>query len=243
MKRAKLLALLLCTLCVKNISAQYSLSSSNLGEYEAIGKGEALINSYTGSEIAKSTAIYGEQMTVFYADSKMESWHKKYNAYLKAAEYGDAIASACTLFADGVRILQDFYDIYVASRVNPQGIGSSAFMNNLYLETACEFIDTYNTINDVLKKGGSDNMLTGAAKTNMLWNIAGRMEDLDRKLRRLAYSITVTSFSDVWNAAIAGMVDKTPGQCAQEALDRWKRALDNTSRFMIYREEHPFIGL
>ena len=73
-------------------------------------------------------------------------------------------------------------------------------------------------------KGGTDNMMTGAERTEMLWQLSDELARLNNKLRSLAVSIAYHNLTDVWNQATAGMIDKTHAQIAEEAYDRWRRA-------------------
>lgn len=67
-------------------------------------------------------------------------------------------------------------------------------------------------------------MLTGAERTELLWWIEDNMAQLNRKLRKLAISIAFYNMTDVWHQATAGMIDRSHGDVAADALDRWKRA-------------------
>lgn len=69
-------------------------------------------------------------------------------------------------------------------------------------------------------------MLNGAERTQLIWNLERELEQLNSKLRRLAVSISVFSFEDVWNRAIAGKIDKSmvclplkqETECAEQQL-------------------------
>ena len=141
----------------------------------------------------------------------------KYNAYLKTARgYADALKAGCSLYADGVQTLQHLYEIQRAINANPVGIGATLAMNDLYLETATEFIKTYRLLKVSVAKGGTDNMLTGAERTEMLWQLSDELARLNAKLRTLAISIAYHNLTDVWNQYTAGMVDKSTVVCAAE---------------------------
>lgn len=155
----------------------------------------------------------------------MKGWESKYNSYLKKARgFADALKAGTTLFADGVQILQRLYELQRAVNANPVGIGATLAMNDLYLETVQEFVKTYRLLEESVAKGGSMNMMTGAERTEMLWNLTDALDNLNRKLRQLAISIAYHNLTDVWNQATAGIVHKSHGDIAQDALDRWKRA-------------------
>lgn len=69
-------------------------------------------------------------------------------------------------------------------------------------------------------------MLNSAERTQLIWNLERELEQLNSKLRRLAVSISVFSFEDVWNRAIAGKIDKSmvclplkqETECAEQQL-------------------------
>ena len=186
-----LIALLLGTI---SLSAQ-GLSSSNPAEYAAIIAGETRIDSQVVKQSRGMTAIAAEQMAMVKLNTKMKNWEKKYNDYLKTVSgYASAIKAATTLYSDGMQTLTALWDVHTACRINPQGIAASVSMNNLYMETATEFIRTYKTLKKVVAKGGEGNMLSGAERTELLWNLTDNLARLNRKLRLLAVSITCRLF-------------------------------------------------
>ena len=68
------------------------------------------------------------------------------------------------------------------------------------------------------------NMMTGAERTQLLWELNDGLAELNRKLRALAVSIAYYNFKDVWNHATSGMIDKTHGDIAKDARERWRRS-------------------
>lgn len=157
--------------------------------------------------------------------TQMKSWERKYNSYLTTARgYADALRAGCTLYAEGVVTLRELYNVVKACNANPQGIGASVAMNNLYAEAATQLVKTYRTLKYSINVGTENNMLTGAERTELLWSLSDDMYALNKKLRQVALSVAYYNMTDVWNHAIAGMIDKSHGQIAEEALDRWKRA-------------------
>lgn len=115
-------------------------------------------------------------------------------------------------------------------------------MNNLYMETAIQFIKTYRSLKKVCKKGGDGNMLNGAERTQLIWNLERELEQLNSKLRRLAVSISVFSFEDVWNRAIAGKIDKSNGMLALEARNRMRRAATSVARYYKLKQNSKSWG-
>lgn len=230
-----LIALLLGTI---SLSAQ-GLSSSNPAEYATIIAGETRIDSQVVKQSRGMTAIAAEQMAMVKLNTKMKNWEKKYNEYLKTVSgYASAIKAATTLYSDGMQTLTALWDVHAACRINPQGIAASVSMNNLYMETASEFMRTYKTLKKVVAKGGEGNMLSGAERTELLWNLTDNLARLNRKLRLLAVSITMHSFEDVWNRAINGKIGKSNKMLAVESSRRMRRAMSNVAKFYRYRQSH-----
>ena len=104
------------------------------------------------------------------------------------------------------------------------------------METAMQFIKTYRSLKKVCKKGGDKNMLNGAERTQLIWNLERELEQLNSKLRRLAVSISVFSFEDVWNRAIAGKIQKSNKTLAEEARKRQSRAMKIVAKFYKERQ-------
>ena len=104
------------------------------------------------------------------------------------------------------------------------------------METATQFIKVYRSLKKVCVKGGEKNMLNTSERTQLIWNLERDLEQLNAKLRRLAVSISVFSFEDVWNRAISGRVDKTNGMIALEARNRMRRAATSVAKYYKLRQ-------
>lgn len=207
------------------IPAKGQVNQNNPSQHVAIAEGNIKIDNTINDEIdsEKKTLAFQGAMSKEWNDIK--TWQKKYNEYLtKTRGYAEAIQAATTLYAEGVKSLRNLYDLTKAARANPQGIAASLAMNNLYVEVTSEMVKTYRILNKSIKEGGNGNMLTGAERTELLWWIEDCMEQLNRKLRQLAVSIAFYNMTDVWHQATAGLVDRSHGEIAEDALDRWKRA-------------------
>lgn len=217
-------------------SKAYSLSviSSNPMEYAAMIKGYSTILATNGTQSGYLSGIDVAAGGVALADRKMRKWEQKYYEYLSTAEgYAQQLKAACTLYAEGMQTLVCLYNVHAACKINPQGIAASIPFNNLYVETAVEFLKSFQALDSLVAGGGESHMLNGAERTKALWEITYNLEDLNTKLRRLASSILVYSFDDVWNHATAGMVQKSNRQLAEEAFRRFRRAAINTSKFYM----------
>ena len=212
-------------------------SSSNPLQYAAIQKGEADINSHITTQTRDMGELAAVQGTMVGEATLMKKWEKQYNSYLTTTKgYAEKIAAACTLFQEGVQTLTYLWEIDQARKVNPQGVFASMSMNNLYMETAAEFTKTYRLLNKVVKKGGQENMLNGSERTLLLWKLSAELEQLNKKLRSLALSITVFNFEDVWNRAIAGKIEKTYGMLAEDARKRQSKAMRQVAKFYQIRQ-------
>lgn len=207
------------------VPSSAQMSQSNPLQYVEIETGHKNIN----DQIKKQTKAQGKtgllQATISAEFTKIKQWEGKYNSYLKTARgYAEAIKAGTSLYAEGVETLRHIHEIRKAVAANPQGIGASVAMNNIYVETAAELIRTYRLLKVSVALGSNVNMLTGAERTELLWNLNDALDQLNRKLRRLAMSIAFYNLGDVWNNATAGMVERSHAQVAADAIDRWKRA-------------------
>lgn len=207
------------------VPSSAQMSQSNPLQYVEIETGHKNIN----DQIKKQTKAQEKtgllQATISAEFTKIKQWEGKYNSYLKTARgYAEAIKAGTSLYAEGVETLRHIHEIRKAVAANPQGIGASVAMNNIYVETAAELIRTYRLLKVSVALGSNVNMLTGAERTELLWNLNDALDQLNRKLRRLAMSIAFYNLGDVWNNATVGMVERSHAQVAADAIDRWKRA-------------------
>ena len=97
-------------------------------------------------------------------------------------------------------------------------------MNNLYIETATELVTVFTLLKDAVAKGGKENMLTGAERSQTLWMLSDKLHVLSRKFQQLYLSIRYYTMTDVWNRATAGIVDHSYGELADQSFRRWRRA-------------------
>lgn len=216
---------------------QVSASASNPGEYLAIKTGEDLINKSITAQTNSMKKVAGVQAELSASTTIMRGWEMQYNNYLKETRgYAQRIAATCQLYCTGVQTLSALWEVYTARKINPQGVFATMSMNNLYMEIATQFITTYRSLKKVVEKGGDKNMLNGAERTQLIWNLQYELEQLNKKMRRLAVCISVFSFEDVWNRAIAGKIDKSNGRLAIEARNRMKKAATSVARFYKARQ-------
>ena len=216
---AAVLALLLPQL------AQAQIAASNPLEWVALAEGNELINSQIDKQIKGQTQTAVLQNSIAAEFNRIHQWEKEYNSYLKTASGYASSLKACThLYNDGVRIFLTLGKLGKAIKDNPQGIIAGMSMNNLYIETATELVSVFSLLNDAVAKGGKENMLTGAERSQTLWALNDKLSSFSRKLHHHYLSIRYYTLNDVWNNVTAGMIDRSNGEVAQLALTRWRRA-------------------
>ena len=205
--------------------AQAQIAASNPLEWVALVEGNELINSQIDKQIKGQTQTAVLQNSIAAEFNRIHQWEKEYNSYLKTASGYASSLKACThLYNDGVRIFLTLGKLGKAIKDNPQGIIAGMSMNNLYIETATELVSVFSLLNDAVAKGGKENMLTGAERSQTLWALNDKLSSFSRKLHLLYLSIRYYTLSDVWNNVTAGMIDRSNGEVAQLALTRWRRA-------------------
>ena len=205
--------------------AQAQIAASNPLEWVALAEGNELINSQIDKQIKGQTQTAVLQNSIAAEFNRIHQWEKEYNSYLKTASGYASSLKACThLYNDGVRIFLTLGKLGKAIKDNPQGIIAGMSMNNLYIETATELVSVFSLLNNAVAKGGKENMLTGAERSQTLWALNDRLSSFSRKLHLLYLSIRYYTLSDVWNNVTAGMIDRSNGEVAQLALTRWRRA-------------------
>ena len=198
-------------------SAHAQIVTANPLEWMALAEGNEAINGET------KTALL--QNTIAAEFTKIHEWEKKYNSYLKTASGYASSLKACTyLYDDGVKIFITLCKMRKAINNNPQGIVATLSMNNLYMETATELVSVFTLLKDAVAKGGKENMLTGAERSKTLWALNDKLSAFSKKLHRLYLSIRYYTMTDVWNGVTAGMIDRSNGEIATQALSRWRRA-------------------
>ena len=225
MKHVIARVILCITLTTLTLHASGQAVEENGFQILAIGKGGDLINNSVSKQTTAMTKTALLESAIGAEYAAIKDWEGKYNSYLKTAEgYAKGLQAAATLYAQGVTTLRHLYEIIHAVGNNPQGVVATMSMNNLYAETASELIKVYNILRNTLAVGGKVNMLTGAERTEILWQVNDTMKDFNYKLRKLALSISYYTLTDVWNKATAGMIERDHGEIAREAYKRWVRA-------------------
>lgn len=207
------------------VPVKAQIASSNPLEYAALLEGNELINSQISTQTKNQLETAGLQNTMATEFSQIRKWEDKYSRYLQSAEgFASTLKAGTTLYHDGVHIFLTLGHIRKAVSDNPQGLVSTAAMNNLYLETATELVGVFTLLSEAIAKGGSENMLTGAERSKTLWNLEDKLGAFNKKLRQLYLSIRYYTMADVWNEYTAGIWYNDNAQIAQTAYTRWRRA-------------------
>ena len=220
--RGLILVCLLMTTFRAEVRAQ--VVTANPLEWIALAEGNEAINGEVSDQIDDMTQTAVLQNTIAAEFTQIHSWEKKYNSYLKTASgYASSLKAATHLYNDGVRIFITLCKLGTAIKDNPQGIVASMSMNNLYIETATELVSVFTLLSDAVATGGTENMLTGAERSKTLWALSDKLSAFSKKLNQLYLSIRFYTMTDVWNSVTAGMLDRTNGEVAQAAMERWRR--------------------
>lgn len=222
--RNLLLAFLLTSFpFMEEARAQYVLT--NPGEYVALAEGNELINSEIKDETKKQMKTAMLQNTIAAEFTKIKEWEKKYSSYLQTVEgYASSLKAAATLYNDGVRIFITMGKMRNAITHNPEGPIATISMNNLYIETATELVSVFTLLKDAVAKGGRENMLTGAERSQTLWLLGDKLHGLSKRFQQLYLSIRYYTMTDVWHRASAGIIDHSYGEIAGQSYNRWRRA-------------------
>lgn len=223
--KSRIISLVIFAVCMMPHWAKAQITASNPLEWMALAEGNEVINDQIEKQINGQTKTAMLQNSIAAEFNRIHKWEKQYNSYLKTASGYASSLKACThLYNDGVRIFLTLGKLGNAIRNNPQGIIASISMNNLYIETATELVSVFNLLNDAVAKGGTENMLTGADRSKTLWALNDKLSAFQKKLNKLYLSIRYYTMSDVWNNVTAGMIDRSNGEIATQALGRWRRA-------------------
>lgn len=223
-KRFLLIALISFFTAFLPNTAAGQLSQSNPLHVLNITEGTAKVNEATSKQNKMMDSLIVTKGIIIKEFTKMKEWEKKYNSYLKTARgYAEQLKAGSTLYLEGLTTLKRIMQIQKAIGYNPVGLVATIPMSNIYLETASEFINTFNMLSQAVSKGGREQMLNGAERTELLWNLSGQLQELNQKFKELALSIAFYNLMDVWNTATRGFIDRTHGEIAAQALDRWQR--------------------
>ena len=221
---------------ILSVSAKAQIVTTNPLEYVALAEGNELILGKVKDQMdgQKKTALL--QNTIAAEFEQMRQWEKKYNSYLKTASgFASSLKASTHLYNDGVRIFISLCKLKKAISEKESQIRILKLyqkeeelkvksMNNLYIETATELVTVFSLLRDAVAKGGKENMLTGAERSQTLWALNDQLSAFQKKLNLLYLSIRTYTMTDVWNNVTAGMLDRNNGEVARMAMNRWRRA-------------------
>lgn len=195
-------------------------------------QGTDSVNSRISKETKVSREIAEFQGSIGAEFAGMKRWQRKYIEYMSTVQgYAEAIKAGTTVYSDALVTLRNIMDIKKAARLNPQGLGATLVMSDIYVETTVEFIKTFRTLQNAIAKGGDQNLLTGKERTQMLWSICDRLEELNDKLRMLCLCVAYYDMNDVWKRTLSGIIPRTKADVANDAFERWRK-VDRVIRTM-----------
>lgn len=213
------------------LSARAQIVSTNPLEYAAMIEGNELIGSQIDTQMKNQLKTAALQNTMATEFMQIKKWEDKYSCYLQSAEgFASTLKAGTTLYHDGVHIFLALGHLRKAVSDNPQGLVSTATMNDLYIETATELVGVFTLLNDAIAQGSTENMLTGAERAQTMWELEDKLGRFSRKLRQLYLSIRYYTMADVWNKYTAGMWYTDNAQIAHSAYSRWRRAANVASQ-------------
>lgn len=195
----------------------------NAAEYVVLEEGDKLLNDNISSQAKKQGSMAAMQGAISTEFSKMKTWEAKYVSYLKTARgFAETVKAGTTIYADGMQVMRHILEINRAIQANPEGIGATLCMSDIYAETAFRFIKVFNLLKETVAKGGNGNMLNATERNELLWQLSDDMCELKERLGSLAISLAFYDFSDVWWQATAGMANRSYGEIARHSFKKWK---------------------
>ena len=197
-----------------------------------MAEGNDLLNTAIKDEAENQMKTAMLQNTIAAEFTKIKEWEKKYSSYLQTAEgYASSLKAATTIYNDGVRILMTMGKLRKAIANNPEGPIATISMNNLYIETATELVSVFTLLKEAVAKGGKENMLTGAERSQTMWLLSDKLHGLSQRFQRLYLSIRYYTMTDVWQRASAGIIDHSYAELASQSMSRWRRAAKVVSNY------------
>ena len=222
---------------ILSVTAKAQIVTTNPLEYVALAEGNELILGKVKDQMdgQKKTALL--QNTIAAEFEQMRQWEKKYNSYLKTASGFASSLKACThLYNDGVRIFISLCKLKKAISDNPQGIVAAMSMNNLYIETATELVTVFSLLRDAVAKGGKENMLTGAERSQTLWALNDQLSAFQKKLNLLYLSIRTYTMTDTLlciGVKVHAQIDPTLAGMVLIYTEKSKKTLKNQEKIML----------
>ncbi len=219
-------AIILLSLFMKVTVWGQSVGAAYPDQWVIISINGGYVISQSKENTKKMAEVIAEQHLTDQMLTILDKWNQEYNDYLKdPTGIANSIKTGSMLYTQGAILLENIYLLKKAIGSNPEGLPASVPMNNLYMETAVTAIKCCKTLKTACTKGGSDNMLTGAERVELLWQLGEDMRELNKKVRKTAISIAYYKLTDVWWKATEGMVDYDHGAIAKRSMKEWSRAV------------------
>lgn len=207
------------------LGTKAQLVQMNPTQWAAIESGYIAIDKEIKKEIQDETLKDVEQGGITLSVNEMSGWQRKYNEYLKTATgFAESLKAGSMLYLEGVKTLREMYSLYQATEGNPQGIGASVAMNDLTIEVTAELVKTYRLLKFSVSAGTKANMLTGAQRTELMWELQNQMGRLNSKLRALSLTIRFYNLRDVIDHYTTGFGIRDRRDIAEASHERWIRA-------------------
>lgn len=228
--RKYILTMLLLPLSVATARAYVAAhTTTHPIQIAAIGEYIAHNTIAMGQQAAASGEILGYQAAMDVFETKIATFERKYYQYLSEDTTGhnflSYIRTGTSLYISAIETFRHLTEIKKAVGYNAQGILATVGMNDLYLQTAATFCKVYSLLQKCFN-GGDWNMLTGAQRLELLWQLHDNMSELNEYLGRLAWNVAFYRMSDVWERVATSFCTYDKGHIAKEALKRWKRTAE-----------------
>ena len=196
----------------------------NVAEIATLEGQGVVLNKKITEQAEKEMLNMAEVTTQAGEMNSIARWQKKFSNYLMEAKtYAQQAQAAYGVYSQIVRVILNLTKLEKAIRSNPGGIVYNGLLTESYIHVADEIILSLYLLKNVFSKGGENNMLSGKDRAQVWWDLNDTLERLNDNLYRMAYNIAYYTLTDVWKNMTQGMLQKTNGSIAREALDRWKR--------------------
>lgn len=220
--RIWLLAALLPLFAVR--ASAYSVFGAFPIQEALINTGEYTTTNLLGNQAKELVALNVAVAPVNYETSKLKNWETKYYTYLQDASYMmSSLQASSTIYTQAYETFRNLYELVRSMHDNPQGVVSTAAINNLYITTAVKFLKVFRLIKYTITKSGRASMLNGSERCQLLWRISGDLDDLNHDIRRLSLSVRYYSLLDVWMNAILPYGIVNHKAVADYCFNKWKR--------------------
>ena len=231
--RCILIAALMTVLLLASVMPTMAqVTMQNPLEWAALDFGNTEINKAVAKNIKKENITIGMMGAT---DSKLlivKGWEKKYIQYLETVDgFASSLEAGSMIFADGVKCLLNIKKLAQAVADNPEGLLSTAGMNNIYIETFAEFSGVYTMMEKAIKQGGADNLLDGRARCQLLWALEDKISALNKKLARLVINVGTYNLTDLWYSRAGYVTYRHDRSWVKQNLSQWRRTAQSVHKY------------